>query len=93
MDSLKAIKLLYDTDFILFSQTVDIKQEIQARLDEMADLLDAGKKDEVLNYYTEDCAVMAPGYEIFSGREGKSIGIYVRECPNTYWELAQKKME
>ena len=93
MDSLKVIKLLYDTDFILFSLTVDIKQEIQARLDKMSELSDAGKKDEVLNYYTEDCAVMAPGYEIFSGREGKSLGIYVRECPNICWKMAQEKME
>ena len=93
MDSLKVVKLLYDTDFILFSQTTDFKQEIQARFDEISELFVAGKKDEVINYYTEDCAVMAPGYEVLSGKEGKSIGIYVSACPNTYWKMPQKKME
>ena len=93
MDSVEAIKLLYDTDFILFSQTADIKQEIQVRLDEMSELVVAGKKDEVLNYYTEDCAGMVPGCEIFFGREGKSVGIYVRAYPNTCWKMPQKKME
>ena len=93
MDSVETITLFYNTDFILFSQTADIKQEIQARLDEYYELYVTGKKDEVFNYYTEDCAIMVPGYEIFSGKEGKCIGTYVRACPNTCRKMPQKKME
>lgn len=50
-------------------------QEIQAQYDAIQKLFNAGKTDEIINYYTEDCKIMAPEFEIFCGRTGKIVGI------------------
>ena len=33
----------------------------------------AGKNEELYNFYTDDCKVMAPGEEIVTGKEGIEI--------------------
>ena len=49
---------------------LDIKGEIQAVAKQMDELMSAGKQDEMINFYTDDCRVLPPGVPMMVGKEG-----------------------
>ena len=47
-----------------------IKGELQAVAKQMEELMSAGKQDEIINFYTDDCRVLSPGVPMMVGKEG-----------------------
>lgn len=48
----------------------DLLKEIQAQFDNMSDLIIKEQNDDLVNIYTDECKVLAPGTEMIVGKEG-----------------------
>ncbi|CAB3976713.1 Hypothetical predicted protein [Paramuricea clavata] len=47
----------------------DIKAEIQAQMKKMEEAMLAGKQDEMVNFYTDDCRVLPAGAPMLVGKD------------------------
>ena len=57
----------------LSSFNADVKAELQSRITKFGECFMNKKPEEIVDFYTEDCRVLAPGAPAVQGREGIQV--------------------